>query len=201
MARNSNNRKGSGKKSYSILVDGQTEVWYFQLMKQYEDFPRIDIKPELQQKTTMERLFDLAEENAKDYDLVLMLFDLDAIIHDGKESEFREKVIKYKDHKIINIYINNPCLEFWFLLHFHETSRQFTQCCDVETELKKNELLKDYQKTQKYYKNHRNNIYKKLQPYQNEAIKNATRLGDFDFHNIHQSKAEIYKIFNILQNP
>jgi hypothetical protein len=37
MARRSEQRKGSGKKVYSIIVDGKTEVWYFQMMKRHED--------------------------------------------------------------------------------------------------------------------------------------------------------------------
>jgi hypothetical protein len=31
MARNNTKRKASGKKVYSIIVDGETEVWYLQL--------------------------------------------------------------------------------------------------------------------------------------------------------------------------
>ena len=38
MARSKSTRKGAGKDVYSIVVDGETEVWYFQLLKPYQSF-------------------------------------------------------------------------------------------------------------------------------------------------------------------
>ncbi len=67
MARIERRKKRRGKKSYSIIVKGQTEVWYLQLMKQYEKLPRIDIKPELPKNKKLKELFELVKNNTQIY--------------------------------------------------------------------------------------------------------------------------------------
>lgn len=42
---------------------------------------------------------------------------------------------------------SNPAFEFWLLLHFVFTDRQFRNCDEVITELKKNGRLEKYEKT------------------------------------------------------
>ncbi len=94
------------------------------------------------------------------------------------------------------VLINNPCLEIWFLLHFKFTSKPFKDCSETENMLKR--YLSDYEKSQKYYKNRRLDIYKRLRIYLQKAIKNGKKLGTFDFKNMESPKAEIYKIFGLL---
>ena len=86
MARKTNHRKGKGKKVYSIIVDGETEVWYFQMMKRHEKLlNRVDIKPELPKKKRFSEQFKLIKENAKIYDEVIWLIDFDTIIKEEQE--------------------------------------------------------------------------------------------------------------------
>jgi len=68
-----------------------------------------------------------------------------------------------------------------------------------EPNLKKDlqKFLSDYEKTEKYYKNHRLNIYERLKPNLQTAISNSEKLGEFDFNKIQvEGIAEMYKIFN-----
>lgn len=54
-----------------------------------------------------------------------------------------------------------------------------------------------YQKTNKYYNG--GNIYRKLKVYQETAIENASKLGEFDSENPKIAKAEMYKLFEVLK--
>ncbi len=210
MGRNKRNRKqrGSGKKIYSIIVDGETEIWYFQMMKQFESLPtKVDIKPELSKKKALKGQYEMVIENLqKGYDKVIWVLDFDTIVKESKDTkkgqkskvqEFREYVEKLEKRQNVHVLINNPCLEFWYLLHFEPTSKYYSKCEDVGKALKK-KYLTDYQKSQKHYKKRNNDIYTKLKPHQKTAILNAQKLGNFSFEDPESAKAEIYKIFEIL---
>ncbi len=170
-----NNKKRKGKKSYSIIVDGQTEVWYLQLMKRYEKLPRIDIKPELPKKKKLSELFELVKNNTQIYDKVICLLDFDVILRYNQVEEFKKYVKQLKGNSRAIILINNPCLEFWFLLHFKRIGKSFSKCEDIINKLKRNKELKYYEKTEKYYKFAKYDIYKKLKPLQKSAIENAKK--------------------------
>lgn len=86
MARDKQHRKGAGKKKFSIIVDGETELWYFQLMKQYESLP-IDIMPEIPKRKSLQAQYETVLENAKHYDTVFWLIDYDAILKEDRETK------------------------------------------------------------------------------------------------------------------
>jgi hypothetical protein len=94
----------------------------------------------------------------------------------------------------VAVIVNNPCLEYWFLLHFKQTSKYYETYAILEKLLKK--YLPDYDKSEKYYKNSRQDIYQRLKSYLKAAIDNAGRLGEFDFANTETGIAEMYKLFN-----
>ncbi len=198
MRKNKTRKTRTLRKSYSIIGDGHTEKWYFELMKQHERLPRIDLHPELPVKSNIKNLFTQAIKNAKIYDKVFLLIDLDVIINNHKIEEFKKYLKKVKNNKKISVLVNTPCLEFWFLLHFNKTSRFFVKCSDVEKELKKDGRIKGYRKTEKFFKQAKRDIYRLLKPYQQNAITNACALGDFDFERIRSPKAEIYKVVDFL---
>ena len=207
MARNNEKRKGKGKKIYAVLVDGETEMWYLQKMKQYESLT-VDIKPDLHKKKKLKDQYQNVLDYLKDYDKVFWILDLDTLIREERETkigeeskiqEFKGYVAKLKKYENIEVLVNTPCLEYWFLLHFKETSTYYSNYDSVVTALKKNEIFKDYKKTREYYFNSYNDIYKKLKPYQNKAIFNSKKLGSFDFANPESAKAEMYKVFDELR--
>ncbi len=105
--------------------------------------------------------------------------------------EFR-KIIKRKYKNVIFI-INNPCLEFWFILHFEKTSKLFDSCAKAETELKKH--LKDYEKTQKFFTKQDNDIYIKLKRFLKTAINNSESLGQFDMDEQTKAICEMHLLF------
>ena len=155
MARNKKHRKGTGKKVYAVIVDGETEFWYFQMMKKHEDFPKIAIKPELPKKKKLKEQYESVIDNVnKGYDKVIWVLDFDTLIKEEREAkkgepskiqvfqEYRKRLRKF-DH--VYVLVNNPCLEFWHLLHFKKTSKFYPKCENVTSQLKKHlPNLKEY---------------------------------------------------------
>lgn len=70
--------------TFAFVVEGETEVWYLQMVKQHEQHDRnlrINIKPEIPQKKKIKDQFKLVKELARsEYDRVFWIVDLDVII-------------------------------------------------------------------------------------------------------------------------
>ncbi len=160
-----------------------------------ERLPKIDVKPEIPKKRKLKDMQEYLLSNAEQYDIVFWIVDLDAILHNDQIEQFTEVLRQLKKTDNIRILINNPCLEFWLLLHFKETSKTYSKCDDAVKQLRKCPLLKDYEKTEKYYKSN-NDIYMKLQSFQCTAINNAEKLGEFSIAEPFVAKAEMYQIFH-----
>lgn len=204
MARSNSTRKGAGKEVYSIVVDGETEVWYFQLLKQYESLKNVDIKPDLPKKKKLSELYKLVLDHAAEFTKVIWVVDLDVVIkEDGEKSggcrstlqELKGYIDSLEQYGNVSVLINTPCLEYWYLLHLKSTSKYYNSCKEVCKQFKST-FLDGYEKSEKYYKT--KNIYLMLKPYQSFAIDNAKRLGEFDMENYSTGKAGIYKIFELL---
>ncbi|MDR2651241.1 MAG: RloB family protein [Prevotellaceae bacterium] len=198
------NRKISQPKKsvFSFVVDGKCELWYLQMLKQRESM-NINLEPKLPQKKKLKDQYKLISELSKESEIVFWIVDFDVIIKESKEvkrheknklQEFRETYEKLKKNEKVKILVNNPCLEYWFLLHFEQTSKYYETYDKMEKYLIK--YLPDYEKSEKYYKNSRKNIYENLRPYLQTAVANAEKLGKFDFENIHTGVADIYLFFN-----
>ncbi|NCC17997.1 MAG: RloB domain-containing protein [Bacteroidia bacterium] len=201
-----------GKTSiYPIVVDGKTEKWYFQMLKRNEPELRVAIKPELSCDKTLDEQYNLVcDLLGKEYSMVFWIIDLDVIIKETKECKKGietpiKKLTKYidkindlnndKEHnnKVI-IIINNPCLEYWILLHYILTTRQFNNCVEVTKNLKQH--LKDYEKTEKYYTQCNNDIFLKLKNNLKKAISHSKNLGQFDKNSAEKPISEMWKFFH-----
>jgi hypothetical protein len=190
--------------TFAFVVDGETEIWYLQMLKRNERQLRLNIEPKIPQRKSIEEQFNLVVDlSEREYWKVFWLIDLDAIIKESRETpkgkktplqvfiEFR-KIIK-REYKNVIFIINNPCLEFWFILHFEKTSKLFDTCAKAETELKKH--LKDYEKTQKYFTKQDNDIYIKLKRFLKTAINNSESLGQFDMDEQTKAICEMHLLF------
>ncbi|ETK13374.1 hypothetical protein T235_02305, partial [Tannerella sp. oral taxon BU063 isolate Cell 8/11] len=96
------------------------------------------------------------------YDKVFWIVDLDQITKEQREAtggkkdpmrtfmECREKVLHGKKYaKRVRVIVNNPCLEFWFLLHFIYTAKAYKDYNEMKKDFKKH--MKDYDKNEDYY--------------------------------------------------
>ncbi len=180
MARITKNKKSNV--SIALVVDGKDEKWYMAKVK--EHYPcavlkSVKIKPELPSHKKVQELFDLAKAKLdEDYSFVILIFDLDEPLKDAVEmSKFNELYQKYilaKGNKLSGqqikkygwmknmlLVVNNPCLEYWYLLHFCKTTKHYSEYKILKTELKLLPRLSDYEKTEKYYNSHPD-IYERL---------------------------------------
>ncbi len=191
------------RKTFAIVVDGETEVWYFNMLKRNERDLVVHIKPELPTKKTIEEQYQYVKIAAENNTKVFWIVDFDTILKETKESKKKsirpiDEFAKYRnelEEKFDNVVviINSPCLEFWLLLHFEKTSKYYDKCMDVQKHLTK--YMKDYKKSEKFYTRKNNDIYKKLKPRLNFAIENSKSLKEFDINNPHKAMAQMHKFF------
>jgi len=198
----------------AFVVDGETEVWYLQMLKRNEEKfnnLRINIKPEIPLKKKLDDQFNLVIEQAKsEYDKVFWIVDLDVVLKETRESKSDDTPLKEflsflhelenpnnkKEKEIyskVKVIVNNPCLEYWFLLHFEPSGKSYRTCAEVEPKLKIH--LKGYEKSQRYFKKRDLDIYTRLKPYLGNAIINASSLGDFNTDFPEKGICEMNKLF------
>lgn len=194
--------------SFALVVDGETEVWYLQMLKRNERDIRVSIKPEIPSKKSIEEQYNLVCDLAnKEFTKVFWIIDLDTVIKEENEAPKGKKsplniFEKYRTDLITNypnvvVIVNNPCIEFWFLLHFEKTSKYFNTCSSAETQLKKH--LNNYEKTQKFFTKQNDDIYLKLKPNLKTGIVNSMSLGNFDNKNPKQAMCEMELLFKSVE--
>lgn len=192
--------------SFAVVVDGDTESWYFQMLQRNERHLNVRIKPELPSRKKLEDQFDLVIKLSKsEYDKVFWIIDHDTILKESNENSKNEvsplhKIAQYKsmvakEYPNVEIIINNPCLEYWFLLHFENTTRPFRNCSEVTDRLKVH--ITDYEKSRRYFTKDGRDIYLRLKPNLKSAIGNATTIGDFDPKEPKKSISELFHFFNL----
>jgi hypothetical protein len=190
--------------AFSVVVDGETEIWYLQMLKRNERDIRVSIKPEIPNKKSVKEQYNLVcDLSGKEFTKVFWLIDLDTVISETKAAHKRKKLplITFEEYREnlankfpnVVVVVNNPCLEFWFLLHFEKTSKYFDTCSGAETQLKKH--LKNYEKTQKFFTKQNDDIYLKLKPNLNTALQNSLALGNFDVQNPTKAMCEMELFF------
>jgi hypothetical protein len=190
--------------SFALVVDGETEVWYLQMLKRNERDIRVSIKPEIPNKKSVEEQYNLVcDLSKKEFTKVFWIIDLDTVIKEDNEAPKSKKsplkaFEEYRTDLITNypnviVIVSNPCIEFWFLLHFEKTSKYFDTCSSAETQLKKH--LKNYEKTQKFFTKQNDDIYLKLKPNLKTGIENSIALGNFDNENPKQAMCEMELLF------
>ena len=190
---------------FSFVVDGECEYWYLQMLKDNERLRNIHLSPEIYKKKTLKEQYKRVVELAEESEKVFWVIDFDVIYKETQEAkkgkkiplqEFQELCNKCKKNDKIIIVVNNPCFEFWVLLHFHYTNCFYKNYKALLPQLHK--YLADYEKTEKYFVRTTPDIYKRLKPELHLAIENAKQLGKFDFKNVKTGMAEMYKIFSEL---
>ena len=95
----------------------------------------------------------------------------------------------------VRVVVNNPCFEYWFLLHFEATQKKYSNCSSTIKRLEKQ--LPDYSKTEKYFKNKSKDIYARLHPHLKEAIANASAFGGFNVNDPEKAMCEMNELFMI----
>lgn len=200
--------KRQTRQAFAVVVDGKTEKWYLEMLKYNEPDILFNITDRIPKNKDIDEQYKLVRNLSKkeeEYDKVFWIVDLDVLLKEEREknnsTSSLQKFLNYyknlsKQKKIVVI-VNNPCLEYWFLLHFQKTNKVFTACTNAEKEV--SQKLKGYEKTEKFFKKSNNDIYKQLKPYFQTAVSNATALGTFDPYNHSEAMCEMPLLFQALQ--
>lgn len=191
------------RKSYAIIGEGITEFFYFdglrnaekELLKKYN----ITLKPDKPKHPDYSDIIAKAESLlTKEYDVVFCLIDMDYINADNvrKQAYTKEKSLCIKAYKDAIYFVeSNPAFEFWLLLHFVFTGRQFRNCDEVIAELKKNGRLEKYEKSIEYFS--KNNLYLQLKDRLDSAVNNARSIS-IDINNPHTCYSRVFEVFEEL---
>ena len=218
MARKCNPRPSHN--AVALIVDGKDEKWYIDKVKDHypcEALKTIKVKPELPVRKKVQELFDFAKTKLSEgYTSVVLIFDMDEPLKDDKEfSKFKELYAKYLaiQNKVLTgrqktkyawmnnllLIVNNPCLEYWYLLHYRKTTKFFADYATLIPELRRIPELAQYEKCENYY-NCRPNIYERLGKNNglNRARQNAI---PFNINNCStQGCSEMNLMFNYFDN-
>jgi hypothetical protein len=189
---------------YAFIVEGECEFWYINMLKRNERSLRVDLIPEIPQKKKLIDQFEKVIQSSEEYDKVFWLIDFDVIIKESRETRkgvkkpiqlLKEYIsVISKKYSNVTVIINNPCIEFWILLHFEQTGKYFNSCENAITQLKK--IFPQYEKTRKFYTKQDNDIYLRLKTNLPKAIKNSKKLGVFNFNNPETATCQMYKLFD-----
>lgn len=169
MARTIKPRKA--KAAIAVVVDGPDEKWYIdQARKHYCNGKArsLQVSPKFPSRKKVKDLFEAAEdESKKEYTQVVLIIDMDDILCD--QGEYQSFCSLYEKYQIIKsggrvrgaawmkklvVIVNNPCLEYWYLLHHSATRRFFDRYKpELYHTLRKCPKLSDYEKSETYYNN------------------------------------------------
>lgn len=191
------------RKSYAIVGEGITEFFYFdgfrnsekELLKKHN----ITLKPDKPKHPDYSDIIAKAKLLlTKEFDVVFCLIDMDYINADNtrKQAYIREKELCIKLHTNAIYFVeSNPAFEFWLLLHFIYTDRQFRNCDEVINELKKNGRIENYEKTIEYFS--KNNLYAQLREKLEIAMGNACGIS-IDTENHYSPYSRVFEVFEEL---
>ena len=135
----------------TIIGAGITEQWYFTHLKALRGY-RIKIRPRFFGTETATGLAKRIEEVLQDEGFAICVFDADVSTWNEVEHKKLDTLRKkYKDNPSVLLCDSMPSIEFWFLLHYKNTTRQFGTSKAVIKELKK--YIPQYDKTEQFLSN------------------------------------------------
>ncbi len=159
-----------------ILCEGQTEENYFKGLISQEKYRRkfasidVDIyKPKnhspLGLVNEAKERIKIAKREKNKFDFAWVIFDKDG--HANISDAF--EIARNSDPEI-KIAFTIPCFEFFVLLHFEKKSKAYTKCDDIISRIKKENYIKDYDKT--------SNIFELLLPNMQQGMENSKWIID-----------------------
>ena len=152
---------------YIICEGKQTEINYFKHFRT-RNCP-IDVVPLTSKYTAAEHLVSNAgaltsqmSYHPEEGDQIWCVFD-----RDDNTNEMLSRAKQEAQRRGYKIAFSNPSLEIWFLYHFCDQATEVSNCDSAMKLLKQKGRLEDYEKNR--------DVYAKLKPMQNVAIKRANK--------------------------
>lgn len=197
------------RQTIAVLGDGECEFWYFQMLKRNEPQIQFALKPEIPRKSNIDWQYERAVALSSEYDFVYWVIDLDVILAEdrvGKKGDhsplkkFQKLIDRIsKKYSNVKVLINNPCLEYWFLIHYEDTRTGFANCGAALKKLKKQ--LPAYEKNQRFFTQQGSDIYLRFKPLLPQAIFRSKQIGEWKEEYPHDPVAEIGYLVEKLLSP
>lgn len=169
--------KRTFKKVVRIYCEGITEKNYLRaLIADRFKGITVEVLPKLKNKT--EVMLDAILEELKSAEIedlmgLFLVMDMDVVHKDKKMPLYlrrKKEMVSLKQDKL-HFVESQPCIEYWFLLHFVFTDKIFVNCEEVMKELKKKDRLPDYKKTDNYTQR----VYEALKKDISKAMDNSLK--------------------------
>lgn len=176
----------------TVIGEGLTEREYFRQLRSIYNF-RYDCKPSYFQKASLDDMADLIDRIIEQGGFAVCVCDADTSRNDNTAKE-KLKALRQRQFNNERVLIceSMPSIEFWFLIHFVNTTKYFASSDEVIKQLKK--WLKGYEKTSKYLE--KDQWMKELNSYDNieVACDRASKLNlDSDSYSFIYKAIELFK--------
>lgn len=149
MGRKTGNK--SLRTKFVVLGDGQTEQYYLEHLKAIKGY-RYSIRPHFFSRITIETAELIIDELISGgCDYIVYLMDYDTIVKQKKLVKYNRIIKKYRNKGEVLICESMPSIEFWFILHYIKTTRNFQNADEAISELKKH--LPEFSKERTYLEN------------------------------------------------
>ena len=177
--------------TYLILVEGLTELIYFQNLKEDRGYLGFTVRLQKAKHGNPAPLIEeaLKESEKNVYRNIWCVYDCDVLFHNQNE-RFNE-AYNSAQRQGIQFAESMPCIEVWFILHFEKPKNSYQNADAVITDLKK--YISNYSKNQDWQKR---NLYKSLKKHSAQALINVSNLPAIN-HNIQDTATSVNKLIEI----
>ncbi len=129
----------------TVIGEGLTERWYFEHLRNLKGF-RYDCKPRFFTHQSYEQMSKLIDWVLQNGGIAVCVCDADITrTNEERNKVFKEMKDRYAKKERVLICDSMPSIEFWFLIHYLNTSRYFKDADAVIQVLRK--YIPSYEKT------------------------------------------------------
>ena len=170
----------------TVIGEGLTERWYFEHLRVVKGY-RYDCKPRFFVHQSYEEMMKLIDWVLQNGGIAICVCDAD-ITRDNEERAKKLQEMKTIFAKTERVFIcdSMPSIEFWFLIHYMNTSKYFKNADAAIKVLKK--FIPGYEKTGSFLEKRSWVAEMSTDEKQSDACKRAALLGPQN-----ESYSEIYK--------
>ena len=170
----------------TVIGEGLTERWYFDHLRTIKGY-KYNCKPRFFSHQSYEELTKQIEKVVQNDGIAVCVCDADITRNNEERSrKLREMKSKYAKDERVLICDSMPSIEFWFLIHYMNTSKYFKDVNDIIRVLKK--FIPNYEKTEDFLEKQNWVAIMSEDKRLNDACKRAALLGPQS-----ESYSEIYQ--------
>lgn len=133
------------KSRITVIGEGLTERWYFEHLRTIKGY-RYDCKPRFFSRQSYEEMEKLIDWGIQNGGIAVCVCDADITrTNEERHKKFKDMKSRYTKNDRVLICDSMPSIEFWFLIHYVNTSRYFKDSNAVINVLKR--YNQGYEKT------------------------------------------------------